>query len=139
VALPPYLQQQLQHPGIHTVASSFDLAGGPTTFTVAYTSMRFHNRDPRLYQAVYEALQEATERIRTDIRTAARYWVEDGESKLTVDFVATAGSGPGTYYTTVPLETLKQAAFMAEIGTIKAKPGSWKDYFFPEAWGLNGS
>jgi NitT/TauT family transport system substrate-binding protein len=139
VALPPYLQQQLQHPGIHTVASSFDLAGGPTTFTVAYTSMRFHNRDPRLYQAVYEALQEATERIRTDIRTAARYWIEDGESKLTVDFVAAAGSGPGTFYTTVPLETLKQATFMAEIGTIKAKPESWKDYFFPEAWGLNGS
>jgi NitT/TauT family transport system substrate-binding protein len=139
VALPPYLQQQLQHKEVHTVASSFDLAGGPTTFTVAYTSMRFHDRNPKLYQAVYEALQEATERVRSDIRTAARYWIEDGESKLSVDFVAAAGSGPGTEYTTVPLDTLKQATFMAEIGTIKAKPTSWKDYFFPEAWGLNGS
>jgi NitT/TauT family transport system substrate-binding protein len=139
MALPPYLQQQLEHPNIHAVASSFDLAGGPTTYTVAYTSMRFHDRNPKLYQAVYEALQEATERVRTDIQTASGYWIEDSDSKLSVDFVAAAGSGPETEWTTVPLATMKQAAFMAEIGTIKVKPASWKDYFFPEAWGLPGS
>ena len=139
VALPPYLQQQLEHPNIHVVANSFDLAGGPTTYTVAYTSMRFHDRNPKLYQAVYEALGEATELVRKDIRTASRYWIEDGESKLTVDFVAAAGSGPETEWTTVPLDTLKAAAFMAEVGTIKVKPASWKDYFFPEAYGLPGS
>jgi NitT/TauT family transport system substrate-binding protein len=31
------------------------------------------------------------------------------------------------------------AAFMAAVGTIKVKPASWKDYFFPEAYGLPGS
>jgi NitT/TauT family transport system substrate-binding protein len=139
VALPPYMQQQLEHPNIHVVANSFDLAGGPTTYTVAYTSQRFHDRNPKLYQAVYEALGEATELVRKDIRTAARYWIEDGESKLTVDFVAAAGSGPDTEWTTVPLNTLKAAAFMAEVGTIKVKPASWKDYFFPEAYGMEGS
>jgi NitT/TauT family transport system substrate-binding protein len=139
MALPPFLQQQLEHPNIHVVASSFDLAGGPTTYTVAYTSRRFHDRNPKLYQAVYEALQEATERVRTDIKTASRYWIEDSDSKLTVDFVAAAGSEPGTEWTSVPLDTLKQAAFMADVGTIKVKPESWKDYFFPEAWSLPGS
>ncbi len=139
VALPPYLQQQLEHPNIHVVANSFDLAGGPTTYTVAYTSMRFHDRNPALYRAVYEALGEATELVRNDIRTASRYWIEDSESKLSVDFVAAAGSGPGTEWTTVPLDTLKAAAFMAEVGTIKVKPVSWKDYFFAEAYGLPGS
>jgi ABC-type nitrate/sulfonate/bicarbonate transport system substrate-binding protein len=139
VALPPYLQQQLEHPNIHVVANSFDLAGGPTTYTVAYTSKRFHDRNPKLYQAVYEALQEATELVRKDIRMAARYWIEDSDSKLSIDFVAAAGSGPETEWTTVPQETLKQATFMADIGTIKVKPASWKDYFFPEAWGLPGS
>ena len=121
------------------VASSFDLAGGPTTYTTAYTSMRFHDRNPKLYQAVYEALGEATELVRTDIRSASRDWIEDSDSKLTVDFVAAAGSGPATEWTTVPHDTLKQAAFMAEIGTIKVKPTPWKDYFFPEAWGMPGS
>lgn len=139
MALPPFLQQQLVHPNIHIVASSFDLAGGPTTYTVAYTSMRFHDRNPKLYQAVYEALNEATAIVRKDIRRAARYWIEDSDSKLTEDFVTAAGSGPGTEWTAVPLETMKQAAFMAEIGTIKINPTSWKDYFFPEAYGLPGS
>jgi NitT/TauT family transport system substrate-binding protein len=139
VALPPYMQQQLQHPNIHAIASSFDLAGGPTTYTVAYTSKRFHDRDPKLYQAVYEALNEATEIVQKDVRRAARYWIQDSDSKLTEDFVTQAGSGPGTQWTTVPLNTMNQAAFMAEIGTIKVKPTSWKDYFFPEAYGLPGS
>lgn len=139
MALPPYLQQQLEHPNIHVVASSFDLAGGPTTYTVAYTSMRFHDRNSKLYQAVYKALNEATDIVRKDVRRAARYWIEDSNSKLTEDFVTAAGSGPGTEWTTVPLETMKQAEFMAEIGTIKVKPTSWKDYFFPEAYGLPGS
>ncbi len=139
VALPPYLQQQLEHPNIHAVANSFDLAGGPTTYTVAYTSMRFHDRNPKLYQAVYEAMTEATERVRADIRTASRYWIEDSDSKLSIDFVAAAGSSPGTEWTTVPLQTLRAAAFMADVGTVKARPTSWKDYFFPEAWGLSGS
>ncbi|MDR3531862.1 MAG: ABC transporter substrate-binding protein, partial [Rhodopila sp.] len=139
VALPPFMQQQLEHPNIHVVANSFDLAGGPTTYTVAYTSKRFHDRNPKLYQAVYEALAEATELVRKDIRTASRYWIEDSDSKLSVDFVAAAGSGPDTEWTAVPRETLRAAAFMAEVGTIKVKPTSWKDYFFPEAYGLPGS
>ncbi|MBN8873661.1 MAG: ABC transporter substrate-binding protein [Rhodospirillales bacterium] len=139
VALPPYQQQQLADPKIHVVANSFDLMGGPTTYTVAYTSKRFHDRDPKLYQAVYDALTEATEIVNKDIRKASQYWIEDSDSKLSVDFVAGAGSGKDVTWTMVPQETLRQATFMAEIGTIKVKPQSWKDYFFSEAWGLPGS
>jgi len=91
-----------------------------------------------LFQAVYDALTEATDRVRTDIRTASRYWIEDSDSKLSVDFVAAAGS-KDTEWTTVPLNTLKQSEFMADVGTIKVKPVSWKDYFFSEAYGLPGS
>jgi len=139
VALPPFMQQQLEKPNIHAIASSFELAGGPTTYTVAYTSAKFHDRDPKLFQAIYEALLEATDRVSKDIRTAARYWVEDSDSKLSVDFVASAGSGKDVKWTTIPERTMEQAAFMADVGTIKVKPASWKDYFFPEAYELPGS
>ena len=83
-------------------------------------------------------MTEATERVATDIRTAARYWIEDSDLKLTVDFVAAAGSGKDVKWTMVPEATLKQAEFMVDVGTIKVKPKSWKDYFFPEAYGLPG-
>jgi NitT/TauT family transport system substrate-binding protein len=139
VALPPFMQYQLKDPKVHTVATSFDLSGGPTTYTVAYTSAKFRDGNPKLYQAVYDAMVEATERVASDIQTAARYWVEDSDSKLTVDFVAAAGSGKDVRWTMVPEATMKQAEFMVDVGTIKVKPKSWKDYFFPEAYGLPGS
>jgi NitT/TauT family transport system substrate-binding protein len=138
VALPPYMQQQLEHPDVHVVANSFDLTG-PMTYTVAYTSARFHDRNPKLYQAVYDALAEATDLINQDIRTASQDWIEDSDSKLSVDFVAAAGSGKDVHWTMVPEATMKAAAFMADVGTIKVRPTSWKDYFFPEAYGLPGS
>ncbi len=139
VALPPFMQQQLENPAIHSIADSFQLMGGRNTYTVAYTSARFHDRDPKLYLAVYNALVEATEFVRNDIRKASQYWIEDSNSKLSVDFVAAAGSGKGVEWTIVPEATLKGAEFMYEVGTIKVKPASWKDYFFPEAHGLPGS
>jgi NitT/TauT family transport system substrate-binding protein len=39
----------------------------------------------------------------------------------------------------VPEKTMNDAEFMAAVGTLKVKPASWKDYFFPEAYGLPGS
>jgi NitT/TauT family transport system substrate-binding protein len=138
VALPPFMQRQLEDPRVHTVATSFDINGGPTTYTIAYTSKKFHDQNPKLYQAVYEALAEATDRVASDIRTASRYWIEDSDSKLTIDFVAAAGGGEGVKWTMTPETTLKQAEFMYDVGTIKVKPKSWKDYFFPEAYSLPG-
>lgn len=139
IALPPFMQQQLERPNIHVVANSFDLMGGPNTYTVSYTSAKFHDRNPKLSQAIYNALEEATDRVSKDIRSAAKYWIEDSESKLTVDFVAAAGSGKDVKWTMIPERTMQGADFMAEVGTIKVHPKSWKDYFFSEAYGLPGS
>ena len=137
--LPPFLQQQLQNPGIHSVLDSFDVAGGPNTYTTAYTSARFRDRSPLLYRALYAALTEATDRVNADPRQAARYWIEDAGSKLSLDFVAAAATEPRVRWTMVPERTMVWAEFMASVGTLKVKPASWKDYFWPEAHGLAGS
>ena len=139
VALPPFMQRQLQDPKVHIVTDSWEMSGGPTTYTVAYTSAKFRDKNPKLYQAVYEALAEATDRVAHDIQAASRYWIEDSDSKLPLEFVAAAGSGPDVKWTMVPEQTMHQADFMYEVGTIKKKPSSWKDYFFPEAYSLPGS
>jgi NitT/TauT family transport system substrate-binding protein len=34
---------------------------------------------------------------------------------------------------------MKFAKFMRRVGAIKHEPASWKDMFFPEIGGLNGS
>jgi NitT/TauT family transport system substrate-binding protein len=138
-AVPPYMQQQLESPKIHTVLNSFDVWGGPNTFTTAYMSSKFRARHPILFKAIYAALQEATDRVNASPETAARDWIEDGESKLSLDFVKSVATAPGTVWTMAPQGTESIAAFMNEVGSIKVKPASWKDYFFPEAYDLNGS
>jgi NitT/TauT family transport system substrate-binding protein len=138
-AVSPYLQQQLERPWIHAVLNSFDVWGGPNTFTVAYASSRFRTTNPLLFRAVYAALREATERVNTDPETAAGYWIVDGESKLPVKFVKAVATAPGTVWTMAPQSTMTIAAFMYDIGSIEVKPESWKDYFFPDAHDLDGS
>ena len=138
-SVPPFQYQQLENHSVHTVLNSFDVMGGSHTFTVAWTSKKFRDGNPVLYKALIAALQEATEIVNKDKRQAGAYWVEDSNSKIPVDMVAKIVSGPQVHWTMTPEATIKFADFMASVGTLKAKPSSWKDYFFPEIYDLKGS
>jgi len=46
---------------------------------------------------------------------------------------------PLVEYTLTPKSIMKTAEFMEKVGTIKEKPSSWKDLFFPNVHGLQGS
>ena len=138
-SVPPFQNQQLAQPGIHTVLNSFDVLGGPHTFTVAWTSRQFHDKNPKLYRALLDALAEATKILNADKRAAAALWIEDSKSKLPLDMVSGILSGPQVKWTLTPEHTMKYADFMAEVGSIKAKPGSWKDLFFSDIHDLKGS
>jgi NitT/TauT family transport system substrate-binding protein len=137
--VPPFQDQQLAHPGIHTVLNSFDVLGGSHTFTVASTSRRFHDANPKLYQALIAALKEATDIINADRRAAAALWIEDSKSKLPLDMVHKVIAGPQVTWTLTPEQTMKYARFMREVGSIGAAPTSWQDLFFAEIHDLPGS
>jgi NitT/TauT family transport system substrate-binding protein len=138
-SVPPFQYQQLAAPGIHTVLNSFDVLGGPHSFTVAWTTRKFHDGNPKLYQALIDALKEATQILNGDKRAAAALWVEDSRSKLSPDLVYKILDNPQVKYTLTPENTMKFATFMHEVGVLKVKPVSWKDYFFPEIHDLSGS
>jgi NitT/TauT family transport system substrate-binding protein len=138
-SVPPFQQQQLENPVIHTVLNSFEVLDGPHTFTVAWTSNRFRDENPGLYKALMAALAEATEIINSDKRAAAAVWMEDAKSKLPLDFVHNVLAGPQVKWTLVPENTMKYAEFMQRVGSIKTAPASWKDLFFPEIHNVAGS
>jgi NitT/TauT family transport system substrate-binding protein len=60
-ASPPFQFQQLEDPKVKTVLRSFDVLGGPTTGSSAYTTSTFRNENPRTYKAFVDALTEAHE------------------------------------------------------------------------------
>jgi NitT/TauT family transport system substrate-binding protein len=138
-SVPPFQYQQLEKPGVHTVLNSTEVFGGPHTFTVAWTSSQFRDKNPALYKALIAAFQEATEMLNKDVKPAAQYWIDDVKSKMTVDKVAEIASGKEVKWTMAPESTVKYAEFMHAVGTIKVKPAGWKDLFFPEVHALPGS
>jgi len=138
-SVPPFQFMQLDDKEVHTVLNSYDVLGGPHTFTAIWTSKRFRDENPKMYKAFIEALKEATDRVNADKRKAASYWIEDSKSKLPLDKATAIVSGAQVHWTMVPENTMKFADFMGSVGRLKAKPKSWQDYFFPEAHGLKGS
>ena len=138
-SVPPFQFMQLDDKEVHTVLNSYDVMGGPHTFTAIWTSKKFRDESPKMYKAFVEALKEATDRVNADKRKAASYWIVDSKSKLPLDKATEIVSGAQVHWTMVPENTMKYADFMASVGRLKAKPESWKDYFFPEAQGLKGS
>jgi NitT/TauT family transport system substrate-binding protein len=138
-SVPPFQQQQLEKPGISTVLNSFDVMDGSHSFTVAWTSARFRNQNPQLYKALMAAMQEATDIVNADKRAAAALWIADSHSTLPLDFVERIVAGPQVRWTMVPENTMKFARFMVTNGILKSAPESWRDYFFPEIYGVDGS
>ena len=139
-SVPPFQYQQLEKTGVRTMLNSFDVMGGPHTFTVIWTSKKFRDANPKLYGAVFAALQEATDILNKDRRAAAQIWAESTKSKLTGDWLYDKIlANPQVQYTLVPQNTMKYADFMMKVGSTKKKPVSWKDLFFPEIHNVSGS
>jgi NitT/TauT family transport system substrate-binding protein len=138
-SVPPFQYQQLENPSIHTVLNSYEVMDGPHSFTVAWTSAKFRDKNPALYKALVAALNEATDIVNKDKTAASALWIADSKSKLAPEMVAKIVSGPQVKWTTTPEATMKYADFMTAVGTLKVKATSWKDFFFPEVYDLKGS
>ncbi len=136
---PPFQYQQLERPGIHTVLNSFDVLGGPATFNCIWTTAKFRDENPKLYDAFLKALDDAIAQISKDKKAAAEAYLRISKDKDTVTDILAMLNDPQIRYTTVPLNVMTYANFMTKIGMIKVKPDSWKDIFFPNLHGVAGS
>jgi NitT/TauT family transport system substrate-binding protein len=136
---PPFQFNELKKPGIHRVLSSFDVLGGPATFNVLWTSTKFHDENPKVYAAFVTALNEAEAMINKDHKAVAETYLRMTKDKSSVDDIVKMLDDPTMVFTTTPNNTMKYVDFMYKIGSIKVKPDSWKDMFFPNAQGLSGS
>jgi len=136
---PPYQYEELKHPGIHRVLSSYDVTGGPATFLMVWTTNKFREQNPKTFQAYYAALGEATQFINDHKREAAQIYVQDQKGMESVDGILKMLNDPDIHVTMVPHNMMDYAKFMYQTGAIKHMPASWKDLFFPQAYGLPGS
>jgi len=136
---PPFQYQELEHKDMHKVLSSYDVLGGPATFNVVWTTSKFHDENPKVYAAFVAALDDATAQINADKRKAAETYLRISKDKDSLDDILKMLNDPEIRYTTTPNNTMKYVDFMHKVGSIKVKPASWKEMYFPNAQTLSGS
>lgn len=139
LSAPPFQYQQLKDPKVKQVFSSYDVVGGPHTFNLIWTTKKFRDENPKTYSAFLAALNEAITKINADKPKYAKVFVEFTKSKLAPEFILEMMNDPQIRFTMAPEGTMRFAAFLHKIGTIKELPGSWKDMFFPEIHNLPGN
>ena len=135
---PPYQYQELETPGVRTILKSYDVWGGKHTFIVAWASTTFRNENPKTFEAIFAAIEEATKFIAGNKRLAADIYLKVSLEKETLKGILTLLGDPDIDFELAPRKTQIFADFKFKIGAIKKRPESWKDMFFPNVHALPG-
>jgi NitT/TauT family transport system substrate-binding protein len=135
----PFYEQETKLPGVHLITTNYDILGGPATAVVIAASGKYRDANPKSYKAFFDALKEAIDTINKDKRAAAKVYLEQAkDTKDSVDDIYGMIAAKDYAYTLMPQKVFRTAEFMNKIGTVKNKPGSVKDLFFPEVANLQG-
>jgi len=136
----PFYYEELERPGIHLVLKSYDVVGGRHSNGLIYTTTKFHDANPTVNKAVFDAFKEAAEEIYARPKAAAAIYLELTKDRR--NSLATLEKwvlDPEVKYTQTPENAMPFVEFMYKVGRIKNRPSSWRDLFFPEAHGFPGS
>jgi NitT/TauT family transport system substrate-binding protein len=136
----PFDFRELKDPNIKTILSSYDIVGGPATFTMMSTTMKFYNENPKIMSAVMKALTRAQQMIGENKREAAQILLDSmGGKGWSIDELVEILNDPTTIYTAKPENVLAYADFMYQVGSIKHKPNTLDELFFPSSAIANGN
>ena len=136
----PYQERLLERPGMRVVLSSNDVIGEPSTFSAVWTTDGFRTKNPKLYDAFVQALGDAVAAIHADKGKAVDDFIRiTGSSTAERPLLMSIVQKADNIYTTTPQATMRYAEFLAQIGSISAKPASWQDYFFEQSKLQGGS
>jgi NitT/TauT family transport system substrate-binding protein len=135
---PPFQYEQLRDQGIHKLFDSYQAAGGPHTFNLVWAGEKWARANPRLLQAVVDALKEATEFINDKPAEAARVYAVSEKTRSTPEQILEIMKQDGIRYAMAPTGLVKFATFMGKIGMIKKVPASWREYAYEHLHTLPG-
>ena len=135
----PFQQSEAKIPGVHVIATSTEIMGGPISNAVYFGTQKFHDANPGVVKAFLAATREAQQFIADHPREACEMYVALSGDKTPLDDLVAMIKQPDMFYNTVPVGTMATALHMSDIKVLKNRPASWKDYFFPEAYALGGN
>jgi NitT/TauT family transport system substrate-binding protein len=120
--------------GFKTILSSYEAIGGQSSILIFVTTEKFRTENPKVYEIVKAAFDEAMDYTNADLKRAAQVYIDvSKDKKSSVDELHAILTQPGFAFSKKPATIGAFAEFMHRVGLIKNKPASWKDMFFPEA------
>ena len=128
---PPFQDQELAgNPQAKIVLNSYDVLGGPSSATVLYATEKYVKENPKTYRAFIDALSEAAQLASTNPEAAADAYLRVNKGNIDRALLLKVIKNPQVQFKVAPQNTLGLAHFLHEVGAIKTRPASWRDYFF---------
>src|ERR1700730_677832 len=138
IAVQPFTDRGLKLPGAHVVADSREVFGGPLTQITLLAAKQTKDKNPALFKAVANALEESIKVCSADKRAAAALWKKAQNASESVDELFALLNDPGFEFTSQPHRIAYFAAFLNRIGTMKSKVGDWRELFWETAYNQPG-
>jgi NitT/TauT family transport system substrate-binding protein len=140
-AAPPFDYYELKEvPDAHVVINSAEIIGGPLSQGQFFTTTKFADQNPKVIEAVRKAAEEAKAFIETNLADAIEAYKEINNDKTPAEVLKDLLGQPGMMeWNLYPQGTMKFAAHLNKVGTLKTMPASWKDYYLPIAHDLPGN
>jgi NitT/TauT family transport system substrate-binding protein len=138
IGVQPFTDRGLKLPGAHVITDSRTVFGGPLTQITLIASKQTKQKNPALFQAVANALNESIKLASADKHAAAVLWKNAQKASDSVDDLVAQLSDPGFEFTSQPHRIAFFAAFLNRIGSLKAKLGDWKELFWETAHNQTG-
>lgn len=137
---PPFQYQELDaNRGVRRLLNSYDVLGGPSTFTLVVATSRFRDANPKAYEAFAKAFEEAQAWINANKRAAGEFYLKFSNSKEDLADIIKQMNDPEIIFTTTPQNIMKYADFMHKVGSIRNRPADWKEMTFPNLHARQGS
>ena len=133
IAVQPFTDRGLKLPGAHIITDSRKVFGGPLTQITLLATKPTKEKNPTLFKAVANALDESIKAANADKRAAAVLWKEAQKAPDSVDDLVAQLNDPGFEFTSQPRRIAFFADFLNRTGTMKAKLGDWKELFWETA------
>jgi NitT/TauT family transport system substrate-binding protein len=129
-AILPYNYEVLAGNNARQLMTSYEVLGGAHTTAAIWATETWVKANPKTYEAMLAAFEEAMERIAGDRETAARTYAKWEALTLPIaDVVRMIGNPADINFTATPNRSLMIAETMNKIGLLKNKPTAWTDYF----------
>ena len=133
IGVQPFTDRGLKLPGAHVITDSRKVFGGPLTQITLLATKQTKDKNPTLFQAVANALEQAIRVANADKRQAATLWKEVQKAPESIDDLVAQLNDPGFEFTSRPQRIGHFTAFLNRIGTLKTKVGDWKELFWETA------